>query len=282
MKVDEITKYLKTPHPITVGLARAGFFGFSSKSEHFKHQAVIDFMKYGVQWDPKLPQRLMPEGIDPVVPGWENPPRHTMTEYCVSIDNTSQDTPDTHWIANFFFTPNAFYFPDPDVVQRVYPLRVHLQKKFIFDSGENKVVVFPDPKGFLALIQVYGEHQTDRKFGDCQIAAKKNIVPVLNWLTVQTDESLPILQENWVELPSGDIHFISKKTPKIFHLCPQGFKEHRPLREAQSLYRIGLNCNEPMYAFFSFWRAYEAIESLEKKWFKHYREKLADNEACIC
>lgn len=278
MKIEEIAAYLKMPLLIATGLARAGFFGFSSKSGHFKRQAVIDFESHGAQWDQSLKSRLMPEGVDPVVPGWENPPRHTMTEYCVSIDQHDHGVKDTHWLANFFFKPNPFYFPDSDAVQRLYPSRVRLNKKFIAQSGDTEIIVYPGKDKRLALIQVFGQIKPNEKFGDCLVEAKNKIVPVLNWLTMCADESLSIVQENWVGLPSGDIHFITSKYPSEIRIDPQDFTEHHPLRDAQSLYRLGLNCNEPIYAFLSFWRAYEAIDSVQKNWIKIYRERHLKNE----
>lgn len=274
MKIEEVASYLKLPMLIATGLARAGFFGFSSKSGHFKRQAIIDFDNHGVQWDRSLKPRLIPDGIDPVVPGWENPPKHTMTEHCVSIDS-QRTTPDSHWVANFFFHVNYFYFPPQEAVQAFSPSRVRLNEKFIVQNGGDNIVVYPDKNKRLALIQIFGEGDPEENFGGCLAEAKNKITPVLNWMTMSTDEALPIVQENWVGLPSGNIYFITSKVSKPTLFEPQRFTEHHPLRDAQSLYRLGLNCNEPMYAFLSFWRACEALESAQKEWFKKYRDRYS-------
>jgi len=278
MKLDEIANYLKMSLLIATGLARAGFFGFSSKSGHYKRQAVIDFDKYGVQWNSSLKPRLMPEGIDPVVSGWENPPRHTMTEYCVSIEAKNWGLADTYWLANFFFKVNPFYFPQHDAVQRLYLSKVKLKEKFIALNGNSRIIVYPDKSGRLALIQVFGEGNPKEKFGGCLVEAKNKITSVLNWLTMCSDGAIPIVQENWVGLPSGDIHFITSKVALDTIIEPKDFIEHQPLRDAQSLYRLGLNCNEPMYAFLSFWRACEAMDAVQKEWIKQYRQRYAGNE----
>jgi hypothetical protein len=277
MKLEEIASYLKLPMLIATGLARAGFFGFSSKSGHFKRQAIIDFDNHGAQWDRSLKPRLIPGGIDPVAPGWENPPKHAMTEHCVSIDS-QRTTTDNHWVANFFFRVNHFYFPPQEAVPLLSPSRVRLNEKFIVQNGDDKIIVYPDKNKKLALIQIFGEGNPEESFGSCLVKAKNKIVPVLNWMTMSADEALPIVQENWVGLPSGNIYFITSKVPTATLLDPQSFTEHHPLRDAQSLYRLGLNCNEPMYAFLSFWRACEALESTQREWFKKYRERYSNDE----
>ena len=70
-----------------------------------------------------------------------------------------------------------------------------------------------------------------------------------------TDEPLPIVQENLVSLPSGNIYFMTTVISKGITITPEAFTDYKPLQDAQSLYRLGLNTNEPMYAFLSFWRS---------------------------
>ncbi len=275
MKVAEIAEYLQMPLAIATGLARAGFFGHSSPAGHFKRGAVREFEKHGVQWDPGLGRRLMPQGLDPVVPGWESPPLHTLTEFCISLDRECVANDDTHWVANFFFSPNEFCFPHADVCRRISPSGVRLREKFIAASTGLKVIVYPDRMGRLALIQVYGRCQAGRAPTDYLIEAKNDIVPVLNWLTLQTDASLPILQQHWVGLPSGNIHLVASRIPPITWLDPQCFVEHEPLRDAQSLYRLGLCSDQPMYAFLSFWRACEALDAVQAKWVARYCERFS-------
>lgn len=278
MNVASAAEYLKIPLPIAIGLARAGYFGFSSKSGHYKRKAIIAFQKYGVQWNSKLGRRVMPEGIDPVVPGWENPPLHTQTAYCISRDKDMDSVKDTCWLANFFFTVNEFYFPEHDAYRPISPLSVKLDKKFTVTNSEERVVVYPNPNGRLALIQVFGTCESEWDFENYLIKAKNLIVPVLNWITINTEVSLPIVQENLTVLPSGNIYFLTSKKPACVTICPQDFTEHFPLRDAHSLYRIGLNCNDDMYSFLSFWRAHEAISSVQNKFIKEYRIQFASVE----
>ncbi|PRM91946.1 hypothetical protein CJ673_11155 [Aliarcobacter cryaerophilus] len=84
MKIEEIAKYLNLHIAVVTGFARAGFFGFSSKSGHYKNKAIQDFKKYGLQWDTSLKKRVLPAHIDPVIPGWENPPLHieSISSFC--------------------------------------------------------------------------------------------------------------------------------------------------------------------------------------------------------
>lgn len=266
---------------MVAGFARAGFFGFSSKSGHYKKKAIQDFIKYGLQWDSSLKKRVLPAHINPVVPGWENPPLHTLSQYQVSVDKDMDAIENTYWVANFFFIPNYFYFPDLDSFCRLESPKVKLKEKIIFSSDENKkVIVYPDPNDNLALIQVSGkiEDNTDETLFSI---AKNTIVPVLNWLSYTTDHILPIVQQNLVKLPSGDTYFYKAKQAPLVQLNPSSFTEHKPLRDAMSLYRLGLNSNEPIYAFLSFFRAKEAVEKIKKEWFNKYKEQFKEHQDFI-
>ena len=281
MKIEEIAKYLNLHIAVVTGFARAGFFGFSSKSGHYKNKAIQDFKKYGLQWDTSLKKRVLPAHINPVVSGWENPPLHTLSQYQVSVDKDMDAIENTYWVANFFFIPNYFYFPDLDSFCRLESPKVKLKEKFVFSYDENKkVIVYPDPNDNLALIQVSGkiEDNTDETLFSI---AKNTIVPVLNWLSYTTDHILPIVQQNLVKLPSGDIYFYKAKQAPLVQLNPSSFTEHKPLRDAMSLYRLGLNSNEPIYAFLSFFRAKEAVEKIKKEWFNKMREQFKEHQDLI-
>lgn len=281
MKIEEIAKYLNLHIAVVTGFARARFFGFSSKSGHYKNKAIQDFKKYGLQWDTSLKKRVLPAHIDPVIPGWENPPLHTLSQYQVSVDKDMDAIENTYWVANFFFIPNYFYFPDLDSFCRLESPKVKLKEKFVFSYDENKkVIVYPDPNDNLALIQVSGkiEDNTDETLFSI---AKNTIVPVLNWLSYTTDHILPIVQQNLVKLPSGDTYFYKAKQAPLVQLNPSSFTEHKPLRDAMSLYRLGLNSNEPIYAFLSFFRAKEAVEKIKKEWFNKYKEQFKEHQDLI-
>ena len=281
MKIEEIAKYLNLHIAVVTGFARAGFFGFSSKSGHYKNKAIQDFKKYGLQWDSSLKKRVLPAHIDPVIPGWENPPLHTLSQYQVSVDKDMDAIENTYWVANFFFIPNYFYFPDTDRFCLLEAPKVKLKEKIIFSYDANKkVIVYPDPNDNLALIQVSGkiEDNTDETLFSI---AKNTIVPVLNWLSYTTDHILPIVQQNLVKLPSGDIYFYKAKQAPLVQLNPSSFTEHKSLRDAMSLYRLGLNSNEPIYAFLSFFRAKEAVEKIKKEWFNKYKEQFKEHQDFI-
>ena len=281
MKIEEIAKYLNLHIAVVTGFARAGFFGFSSKSGHYKNKAIQDFKKYGLQWDTSLKKRVLPAHIDPVIPGWENPPLHALSEYHVSINKNTDSIKDIYWVVNFFFIPNYFYFPDIDRFCLLEAPKVKLKEKFVFSSDDNnEVIMYPDPNDNLALIQVSGkiEDNTDETLFSI---AKNTIVPVLNWLSYTTDHILPIVQQNLVKLPSGDIYFYKAKQAPLVQLNPSSFTEHKSLRDAMSLYRLGLNSNEPIYAFLSFFRAKEAVEKIKKEWFTKYKEQFKEHQDFI-
>lgn len=280
MNITDICNHLKIEPSIATGLARAGFFGYSSESGIYDQQAIIDFERYGAQWNKNLEKRLLPDGIEPVVAGWENPPPYTPAEYCISIDNSSDTTNDTHWIANFFFMPNDFYFPESGNYSWPPENFIELNKKFTVQNSSETITIYPDPCNRLALIQIFGTFDITKK-SDAHlklIEAKNKITPILNWIALQANSAIPIVQQNLIGIPSGNINYISKKHAPKISLNPQNFTEHLPLREAQSLYRLGLNCNEPMYAFLSFWRANEAMDIIQDEHLKSYKIKFNSHE----
>jgi hypothetical protein len=97
-------------------------------TKNYKKKAIQDFIKYGLQWDSSLKKRVLPAHIDPVIPGWENPPLHTLSQYQVSVDKDMDAIENTYWVANFFFIPNYFYFPDLDSFCRLESPKVKLKE----------------------------------------------------------------------------------------------------------------------------------------------------------
>ena len=94
---------------------------------------IIDFDKYGVQWDSSLKNRMIPSDIDPIISGWENPAKHTKTQFCISIDKKAIAN-DELWVANFFFRANTFYFPAQDTIQYLFPSKIKLDKKLAYND----------------------------------------------------------------------------------------------------------------------------------------------------
>ncbi|NWO11397.1 hypothetical protein HLV40_13435 [Chromohalobacter salexigens] len=272
MKVKEIAKVLKIPEWAAAGKARAGLFGYASKSGNHDRKLVENYQQYGTQWVSRKSARYTPEEIDVTVPGWENPPLGTLRQYRIGLGD-QWDTPDKDacWLAHYYFVPNHFYFPDRQMLAPIGKPLVKLHKKFHTTADGCDIGVYPDPDGDLALITVLGKKDGDQ---DYLTKGLKIINPLLNWLTFSTDQALPIVQQFWIGLPSGMIEYQKQVEPSKIQLSPAHFIEHDPLIHAQSLYRRALNCNDPIYAFFSFWRAAEAVDEARNQWCRETRISL--------
>ena len=262
MRVEEVASKLNMDRTKIEGLWKAGFFG-DPRNPEISGEAFCSFKKYGAQWNTKLPSRLPPKE-HPVVDGWENPPPDTKTEFCISLEKNNSVISDKYWAANFFFSTNDFYFPSRSALKRLDSLGISLKDKRTLKTDACEVEIFPDPNDRIALARIYGEIKDEDglELSDYFIRAKTDLSPVLNWITLETDHPLPIMQENIVGLPSGNIHFMAFTEPREPELNGQNFYESYKMRHAISLYRTGLNCNQSLYALFSFIRAHEAIEEI--------------------
>ena len=272
MKLKEIANLLNTTEWLAAGKARSGLFGYASKTGHYSRERIEDYQQYGTQWSNNLQPRYAPETIDLEVPGWENPPVGTMRKYRVGHGDEG-DNPDKDlcWLAHYYFIPNHFYFPDRQKLAPIGKPLVNLRKRFFTYAQECNIGVYPDPKSQLALISVLGKKNGDK---DYLMLGLDVINPLLNWLTQQTVQALPIVQQHWIGIPSGTLHYQKLVEPARCELSSQDFLEHKPLIHAQSLYRRALNCNDPIYSFFSFWRAAEAVDDAKALWCRSTRYSI--------
>ncbi|WP_179953493.1 methylamine utilization protein MauJ [Desulfobotulus mexicanus] len=247
-----------------MGKARSGLFGYSSKSGDFDQELIEDQRKYGTQWSKKLKPRYTPESLDVEVEGWENAPIGTFSEYRIGIgDEGDRPDKDVLWLAQYYFVPNHFYFPDRQMLAPIGKPLVSLDEPFFCNINNHEIGVYPDSAGHLAMISVLGKKDGDKDY----LASGLNLItPLLNQISFQTDQVLPIVQKHWIGLPSGTIQYQKLVEPGRIKLSPRDFTEHEPLTHALSLYRTGLNCNDPAYSFFSFWRAAESVDIEKAKW----------------
>lgn len=264
MKIQEIANFLNEPKVLVVGKARAGLFGYASKSGNFDQKLIEDQKKYGTQWSKKLKPRYTPEYMDAEVEGWEKPPIGTFRRCEIGLgDEGSNPDEDVSWLAQYYFVPNHFYFPDRQMLAPIGKPLVNLDKPFFCDVNNHKIGIYPDDAGHLAMISVLGKKDGDEDYLDLGLNL---ITPFLNQICYQTDQALPIVQKHLIGLPSGTIQYQKLVEPRRIKLSPQDFTEYEPLVHALSLYRSGLNCNDPVYSFFSFWRAAESVDREKSKW----------------
>lgn len=256
MNIESLTAQLNLPEYFVVGLLRSGLLGITNAGREQAAEGIRHFQEYGTQWQKSLSPRNAPYEKLPVVKGWENLPPAVVThaQFLPYTDISVAD--DKQWLAHFYFRPNFFFFPDPAAMHPVGEIPVLLNKATKFVSGKNEVILYPDPDGRLALLAVTGAIQ---KGLNPLVQAQDIVMPVLNKLTAMTDQALPIVQKYWIGLPSGAVNIQTSSRPELTRLSLADFRSYAALEDPESLYRLGLTCNEPMYRFLSFWRVDEAV-----------------------
>ena len=264
MKIAELAQHLDVPEFYVVGLINSGLLGYTNSAGEPGLEGIRHFVEYGTQWQADLQPRMEPYDETPTAKGWENLPHAVVSHAQISThQEISLSDQDILWVTHFYFRPNFFFFPDLAAMVPVGSVPVTLAKKTKFVSGDREIILYPDPDGRLALLAVAGKLQEGV---DPMVDALDAATPVLNKLTAITDHALPIVQKHWIGFPSGTINLPRCSRPKPAQLDLTGFTEHEPLKDAESLYRIGLVCSEPMYRFLSFWRVYEAVDKAQGEW----------------
>lgn len=261
MDLKDLSGQLQLPPWFVAGLLNAGLLGFTDAGKGPEAEAVRHFMDYGTQWQDGLPPRSAPYDQIPEVAGWEGRPPATFSHMQIMTrpDMEAVDA-DVQWLAHFYFRPNPFFFPDPAASRLVGDVPIRLRQKLKLMSGKQEIFLYPDPQGRLALAAVTGAMQ---KGVDPMVEALDTVTPLLNHLSTQTDHALPIVQKLWFGLPSGAINIYTSARPEPVQLEVTDFVSHGQLADAESLYRMGLANNEPMYRFLSFWRVNEAVDQVQ-------------------
>ena len=264
MNISELAQHLGVPEFYVAGLIHSGLLGYTNSASEPGLEGIRHFGEYGTQWQAGLQPRMEPYDEMPTVKGWESLPHAVVSHAQISIhQDLSLADQDILWVAHFYFRPNFFFFPDLAAMGPVGSVPVTLAKKIKFVSGDREIILYPDPDGRLALLAVAGKLQEGV---DPMVEALDAATPILNRLTAITDHALPIVQKHWIGFPSGTINLPRCSRPKPVQLDLTSFTVHEPLKDAESLYRIGLVCSEPMYRFLSFWRVYEAVDKAQGEW----------------
>ena len=274
MNIEELAQHLSVPEFYVVGLINSGLLGYTNSAGEPSLEGIRHFVEYGTQWQADLQPRIEPYDERPMVKGWERLPHAVVSHTQISIhQDISVADQDILWVAHFYFRPNFFFFPDLAAMGPVGSVPVMLEKKIKFCSGKSEVFLYPDPDSRLALLAVTGKIL---KGVDPMVEALDAATPILNRLTAITDHALPIVQKHWIGFPSGTINLTRSSRPKPTQLDLTDFTMHKPLEDAESLYRIGLVCSEPMYRFLSFWRVYEAVDKAQGEWCGQNRRPVVE------
>jgi hypothetical protein len=277
-QVKSLAQRLGVPDYYASGLLFSGLLGYTDSAGEVTSEGIRHYQNYGTQWRTDIPPRIAPYDEAPEPAGWENAPIYTSGDAQLSCSEYSFADGDVIWQAHLYFRPNFFFFPNWTTTGSALGVPVSLPHKLRVTSRGRDIELFPDPEGRLSLLSVTGQLQ---KGQDPMETALEIAIPVLNRISAITDHALPIVQQHWIGFPSGTINIRTISRPRPVKLDLSDFTEFSPLKDAEALYRVGLNCNEAMYRFLSFWRAHEAIESAQAHWRKQTQKAILEPTPAI-
>lgn len=237
---------------------------------------VESYERYGTQWYEKH-ERMIPEEIyenilDSMLEGEK--PLDTQMQGQIFPEGVSQEAvdEDTGWLAQFYLKPNRYYWPSPTDMGIVGPLSLKLGAPRRVRGTELPVCLYPDPTGSVAMIMVKGILcSIDEAFDLAYNAA----APVLDELSSQYDQPLPIAHSLIVGVPSGVMnHYFSRRpvskviepSKEISPRCP-----YPKLRDSVALYREGVSSNNPFHSFLTLWKVYENATYVRAGWRQRHK-----------
>lgn len=179
---------------------------------------------------------------------------------------------DTGWLAHLCLTLNPYMWPAPASLGMIGPTLLKLRRKRAVLGTRLRTTLYPDPWGSLALVTVFqGDGSLEDSFEDAMDVAG----PLLDELSVEYDQPLPVSHTAVVGIPSGLTITFSPQLPKIRalesgdDLLPRS--PHPELKHAVSLYREGVSSNSPFHQFFTLWKVYENASEVRGKWRKRHK-----------
>ena len=276
--IAQIAKTLDIPEVVVIGLIHSGLLGAGDHKGNPTKDAIDQYKKYGTQWSPRQQSRFDPYDGIPDPEGWENPPIYSVRRMQIRSEISPQPSDDVAWIAQFYFRPNRYYFPDIQITAPIGGNPVKLAKAVHIGDGTATVSIYPDPENRLAMMCVVGNLSPT---SDPSSEGLNIITPLLNHMAAVTDQPLKIVQSHWIGIPSGTINSTRTIRPAERELQLSDFTVHHPLIDAESLYRLGLNNSEPMYKFLSFYRVIEAVDKAQGEWCRKYNVPFFERTVSI-
>lgn len=233
-------------------------YGTQWYSEHERmipeeaYENTLESMSEGEQpLDTQMQGRILPEGVTP----------------------EAADT-DTGWLAQFYLRPNRFFWPNPTDMGMVGPLPLKLRVSRRIRGTELPVCLYPDPTESVAMIMVRGISSPVHEAFDL---AYNTATPVLDELSFQYDQPLPIAHSLIIGIPSGAMsHYFSRRpvsktiepSEEISPRCP-----YPELRDAVALYREGVSSNNPFHSFLTLWKVYENAVYVRAGWRQRHQRR---------
>lgn len=259
-QLDEIAAKLRVNRVQLVGLMKSGLLGAAGREGLPGDEEIDSLLQYGTQWTDEIRSTAGLKMPEPE--GWGEAPLSTLSQTRIS-SGPGLPLPEESWIAHFYLRPNHYFFPQPDALAPVGTCPVRLNKSIFIEGEGARVGVYPDKDGRLALITV---HFPENKGTEPLARARNVLAPIVNHLTSITDHPLHIAQQFLIGIPSGDIYISNSIAPREVSLALEDFSSHQPILDAESLYRLALTCNDPTYAYLSYWRAIEAVDNDQSAW----------------
>ncbi len=186
---------------------------------------------------------------------------------------------DTAWLAHLYLTPNPYMWPTPASMGMIGPTLLKLRRKRTVLGARLRTELYPDTTGSLALVTVF---QGDGSLRDSFKDAVDVAGPVLDQLSVEYDQPLPVSHTVVVGIPSGLTITVFSKIPKIRTLEPSDRlhprSPHPELKHAVSLYREGISSNSPFHQFLTLWKVYENAREVRGRWRRQYKRHVTKVE----
>lgn len=183
---------------------------------------------------------------------------------------------DTGWLAHFYLRPNPYLWPAPTSMGMVGPMLLKLRRKEPVLGAKLRTELYPDPSGSLALVTVFGP---SRPLKESFETAYDVASPVLDELSVEYDQPLPVSHTLVVGIPSGLTITFFSKIPEIRSLEP-GHRllprcPYPELKHAVALYREGVSSNSPFHQFLALWKVYENACDVRRAWQRRHKRRPA-------
>ncbi len=286
MSFKEARRRLRVSQPVFNALLRSRLLGGYSPDGRVLVVGIEHYEFYGTQWMTEDRTDLSDRILDAeYMETMSLPPDHgegdqigVHTKMYIQSDNTPDldeaNASDTSWLAHFYLTPNAFFFPAPTTFGMIGAQLLKLDAPKKVRSAKLPTCLYPDPWGSLGLVSVYGLHQP---LQDAYERAYDIVAPILDELSAKYDQPLPIAHNLVLRIPSGLMTTNYAKIPRTKKLprdepvlpsCP-----YPQLQPTVALYREGVSSNNPFHQFLALWKTYENACEVRGAWQKEHRRQ---------
>lgn len=231
-------EYVDAVHPVEartwLGVSQATFnalvkselLGRVTEEGYVFWEDLEHYNNHGTQWRtadrPDVPQRMMTadrleSGPRPPDIGPDDYPGVQKWLYILPASSEMPSieeimASDTGWLAHLCLTLNQYMWPAPASLGMVGPTLLKLRRKRTVLGARLRTTLYPDPWGSLALATVFqGNGSLEDSFKDAMDVAG----PLLDELSVEYDQPLPVSHTVVVGIPSGLTITFFPELPKI-------------------------------------------------------------------